>query len=267
MLQHIFNGQNIRVRATDNYLSANDMLKAVGKQPNRVSNWLQNKDTSEYLLVVSSVTGIPVTGLVDVLQGGKAEGQGTWMHPDVAIAFAQWCNKAFGYRVTLWVRELMTTGKVELKDSINPVTGEIKGLKEQYEELEKKLEEVERYWEAEQILRIKAQGKMRKAKNMLKENIADTEYYSSLVDNYKDYLRYNHGDLATTAKVVNWVAEFYRSYGGNCEKVEDMEEVSTGLLKRTLIVMKSVQDAGVLKEEHAKELRGIVREASRKGLL
>lgn len=42
--------------------------------------------------------------------------QGTWIHRRVAIHLAQWCNAKFAVRVSGWVEELLTTGRVILPE-------------------------------------------------------------------------------------------------------------------------------------------------------
>jgi hypothetical protein len=95
----------------DGYWNATAMCQANGK---RWNNYWQNDSTQEFLRELSSVAGIPVTGLVQVRQGGEPTSQGTWVHQQVAIHLAQWCSPKFAVRVTLWVEELLTNGRVEL---------------------------------------------------------------------------------------------------------------------------------------------------------
>jgi hypothetical protein len=49
--------------------------------------------------------GIPITELVQSIRGGTPELQGTWVHPQVAIALAQWLSPEFAVKVTKWERE------------------------------------------------------------------------------------------------------------------------------------------------------------------
>lgn len=43
--------------------------------------------------------------LLVVKQGSPEFGGGTWIHPDLAIQLAQWCNKLFAIQVSRWVRD------------------------------------------------------------------------------------------------------------------------------------------------------------------
>jgi hypothetical protein len=106
-----FNGQTIRIRKEDRYVSLTDMAKASGKE---FKHWNSNLSSKSYIATLSSVVGIPTTELVEVNQGGIPESQGTWGHPKVALRFAQWCSDEFAVQVDFWIDELVTTGKVEI---------------------------------------------------------------------------------------------------------------------------------------------------------
>lgn len=70
------------------------------------------KTTKEFLSALSSVTRISVTTLVQSIQGGTPELQGTWIHPQVAINLAQWLSPKFAVQVSKWVFDWMS-GKVD----------------------------------------------------------------------------------------------------------------------------------------------------------
>jgi hypothetical protein len=89
-------------RARDGYVNATAMCKAVGKKFN---DYTRTGPTREFLAELASVTGIPVTELIQTLMGGDPRTQGSWVHPDVAINLAQWCSPKFAVAVAQWVRE------------------------------------------------------------------------------------------------------------------------------------------------------------------
>lgn len=68
-------------------VNATEMAKPFNKRPN---DFLILKSTNELTNSLSAKTGIPVTDLVIVNQGGN--NQGTWMHEDLALVFAQWLS-------------------------------------------------------------------------------------------------------------------------------------------------------------------------------
>jgi hypothetical protein len=92
----------IHQRKPDGYFNATAMCQAVGKL---FADYRRTEPTQEFLRELSSVMGLPITGLIKVIQGGPPHLQGTWVHPDVAIHFAQWCSPKFAVAVTRWVRE------------------------------------------------------------------------------------------------------------------------------------------------------------------
>ena len=52
--------------------------------------------------------------LITVKKGSPSNGGGTWLHPDLALYLAQWCNKRFMIQVSRWVKEWMLTGQSPL---------------------------------------------------------------------------------------------------------------------------------------------------------
>lgn len=92
-------------RVKDGYVSATAMCKATDKL---FGHYNGLKTTQAFLQELSSVIGIPITGLVQIIQGGNPEFQGTWVHPQVAIHLAQWLSPRFAVQVTRWVFDWMS---------------------------------------------------------------------------------------------------------------------------------------------------------------
>jgi hypothetical protein len=135
ILAKSFNDRLIRIRQDDRYVSATDMAQACGKL---LADWKRLKSTSEYLEAFQSAMGIPIAELVEIHMGvevgGRPENQGTWLHPKVALRFAQWCSPHFAVQVDCWIDELLTTGKVQLESE------NIQGLQLSNDLLDKKIE-------------------------------------------------------------------------------------------------------------------------------
>ena len=89
-------------RITDGYVNATAMCAACGKKLNDYGRLLTTK---AFIDELSSVTGIPATGLVQKLQGGTPHLQGTWVHPQVAINLGQWLSPKFAVAVSQWIME------------------------------------------------------------------------------------------------------------------------------------------------------------------
>lgn len=94
-------------------INATEMAKPFGKL---AKDWLSNKSTKKFLSTLSAVRTIPLTGLVEIKQGGNGE-QGTWMHEDVALEFARWLSPEFAIWCNDRIKELLLNGKVELNQS------------------------------------------------------------------------------------------------------------------------------------------------------
>lgn len=103
-------------RLADQYVDATDICRQTGK---KLAHYLENKGAQEVMAVLAGDIGIPTSQLVQVRRGnakGDNSGvtQGTWLHPDLAIDFARWACPRFALQMARWVRELLTTGRVEL---------------------------------------------------------------------------------------------------------------------------------------------------------
>lgn len=72
------------------------------------NDFLSTKQTNELIDSLSAKTGIPATGLVTVNQGGN--NQGTWMHEDLALVFAQWLSPDFYLWCNDRIKELLQYG-------------------------------------------------------------------------------------------------------------------------------------------------------------
>jgi hypothetical protein len=135
---------SIVFKTDNNYVNATDLSRRYFEKTNKrrePGDWLRLKRTKETLNYVSSVTGIPVTGLVQVFQGGLAGTeimqQGTFIHPDLAIPFASWLSVEFEYKVTKVIQkyllEEMTLDTNEQIKTLQDLLGSIMAYVEGYE--------------------------------------------------------------------------------------------------------------------------------------
>jgi hypothetical protein len=109
-----YNGQLIQ-RRDDGFVNLTQMCQANGKQ---INDFFRLKSTKEYLTALESETGITVTQLYQVFQGGNGS-QGTWGHPLVALRLAQWISPKFAVWCDAHIFNLMATGQTSL--AINPI--------------------------------------------------------------------------------------------------------------------------------------------------
>lgn len=100
----------IQQRLSDGYINATSLCKASGKL---LGHYLENNTTQEFVKELSSVTLISVTELIQVIQGGTPDLQGTWVHPQVAINLGQWASPKFAVTITQLVMDWInrTTNK------------------------------------------------------------------------------------------------------------------------------------------------------------
>lgn len=92
--------------------SLNDLYKAAGgENRHRPSHWLKLQRTKLLVEELQSVAGIPATGTgersrnsgfapIEVIQGGDAQLQGTYVAKDLVYDYAMWISPAFQIKVT-----------------------------------------------------------------------------------------------------------------------------------------------------------------------
>lgn len=101
-----YNGSPITFNSGDSVMvNATEMAKYFNKRP---IDWLQNRQTEEYLNELSKVRKSTLADLVQVTRGG--DNPGTWMHEDVAMEFARWLSPAFAIWCNDRIKELLTKG-------------------------------------------------------------------------------------------------------------------------------------------------------------
>lgn len=98
------NGENVMVNATQ-------MAEKFGKTP---KDWLRTKQSKNLINSLSAVRHISPTDLISVSQGGT--NQGTWMHEDVALMFAQWLSPEFYIWCNDRIKELARDGVAVISD-------------------------------------------------------------------------------------------------------------------------------------------------------
>jgi len=95
-------GTAIQRRRADGYVNATAMAKAGGKH---LPHYMANASTKAYIAALAPVVGIPTTGIIHTIQGGRPEMQGTWIHPRLAVDLARWISPAFAVWMDGWFLE------------------------------------------------------------------------------------------------------------------------------------------------------------------
>jgi len=99
-----WNGTPISRRTTDGYVNATAMAKASGKQ---WSHYRETDRATTYMEALSRNTEIRVTELYVAKPG-----EGTWIHPRLAVDFARWISAEFAVWMDAWFLEELAGGRV-----------------------------------------------------------------------------------------------------------------------------------------------------------
>jgi KilA-N domain len=159
------NGITVEQRSADGFINGTAMCVAHAKE---IASWFRNQDTLDLFVAlaldldpkfnhenshgldVSKLSGSKYSkifvGLVVSRPGSPETGGGTWLHPDLAVQLAQWCNKSFALQVSRWVREWMISAynpiqleadadRVQMRDELKDkkrleFTGQVKAFLE-----------------------------------------------------------------------------------------------------------------------------------------
>lgn len=110
MVSRDISGVPVDQRQQDGYVNATQLCKAYREKTGERKdprNWLETNAANSSMEKLSTVTGIPVTALFEVKQGGKH--QGTWIHPRLAVRFAMWLSDEFSLQVEDWVHSWLNS--------------------------------------------------------------------------------------------------------------------------------------------------------------
>ncbi len=122
------NGVRVEQRTDNGFINGTAMCTAHSKD---ISDWLKTEDTWDLVIALADDIGLfpksrksgnsnytRVSGafpdLVRAKRGSPENGGGTWLHPDLAMQLAQWCNKRFAIQVSRWIREWLTAGQIPI---------------------------------------------------------------------------------------------------------------------------------------------------------
>jgi len=99
-----YQGNQFEQRDSDNYVNLTEMAKPFNRF---VKDWLKTESAKAYLDAVSAVGNILLSDLLVQTKGGIPNQQGSWAHPLVAIAFAQWLNPQFHVWCNLHIKHII----------------------------------------------------------------------------------------------------------------------------------------------------------------
>lgn len=139
-----YNGNNITFQLGngDVMVNATEMAKAFGKTP---KDYLRTQSAQELINALSVRLKCLTADLVKVVQGGDI--QGTWLHEDIALDFAQWLSVDFKLWCNDRIKELLKTGVTTISDedeaiynAMNILQKRLEASKQQVQMLENKVE-------------------------------------------------------------------------------------------------------------------------------
>lgn len=235
-LVSVFNYNNAPVTfRTDNgtlMVNATEMAKPFGK---RTNDFLSAKQTKELINSLSTVTGIPATGLISVSQGGSK--QGTWLHEDVALLFAQWLSPDFYLWCNARIKELLTVGMTAtqptLEQMINDpelVIGMATKLKELRKANDKLTNQIRTYKsESSRLVRLHQE----QYPKVLFSNAVETSKRSCLIAELAKILQQN-GIAIGQNRLFKWM----REHGYLCTNGEKHNQPSQKAMERGLFEIK-----------------------------
>lgn len=157
-----YEGQFISFEFSDGIkmINATEMAKPFKK---RVNNFLQNKQTKDYIELLKSRYWNSSNGekreVLRVIKGGQPELQGTWMDEKLALKFASWLSAPFELWIYDRIDELLKTGRTELPN-YRPATEIIKSIRLIADQLEYHDKEI---------------SEMREDIDIIKEHVSDLE--------------------------------------------------------------------------------------------
>lgn len=154
----------------DGYIYATKLCMIAGK---RLDNWFRNPETKALIEKLEKVLPHSEgTLLIETYKGNTSKyNQGTWVHPDLGIHLAQYCNPSFSLQVSKWIRELIITDDVKLGH-------------------EKSREEIQKHYES---IVQELKTKIESAENIIialqSENKYMVRQYARLSQKHQAYLR------------------------------------------------------------------------------
>jgi len=118
-----FRGLTLVFDATTSYVNATAMAKRYYEQSGTRKNpadWFRLKRTKETVRFLEGIHNLSEGALIDIRQGGVPDAQGTFIHPDLSIPFANWLSVEFEYCTTqITLRRMAESSQSRTTQSLN----------------------------------------------------------------------------------------------------------------------------------------------------
>ncbi len=95
----------------DGWFNATEIAERFGK---RIDHWLSNQETKDYILALIDNSNTRLYGdlskaeLAHFIKTKRGNNGGTWLHPDLSVAFARWLDMRFSIWCDRQIRLLLT---------------------------------------------------------------------------------------------------------------------------------------------------------------
>lgn len=99
-----YRGQTVRFNA-DGWINATEAAKRFGKVP---AEWLRLPDTVEYVAVLAEHLNMGESH--NLVRTARGRSGGTWLHPKLAVRFAQWLDMRFAVWCDMQIDALIRNG-------------------------------------------------------------------------------------------------------------------------------------------------------------
>lgn len=116
----IYQGYEIEQRQ-DGYVNGTAMCKA---NHVRVSNWLANRQTKDYISQLSQETGITANNLYVKVSDGFPAKIAYWLHPLLALNLGRWISPKFAIWCDRHIKVLIETGQTAIAEPSEPTPSE-----------------------------------------------------------------------------------------------------------------------------------------------
>jgi hypothetical protein len=165
-----WNGQQINQRDNDGMVNLTQMAQA---NDATVGHWIELDSTPKYLQEVASSIGIPIDEILITKVGSIKNGGGSWGHPLVAIAFAQWISPRFHVWCNRHIKTLMETGSTALQSKVDKLTALVAQQSEMFANLSTSIQVLEA-----KIAKIDTGGLTEDFIDLLQDTLRNTENFN-----------------------------------------------------------------------------------------
>ena len=107
---------NVIMLRKNGFINATKLCNSANK---KLIHWMENKNSKEMIVAFSKLLNMDRDQIITRVNGGKNTIiSGTYMHPDLIIQVASWCNNQFAFYVSKIVNDYLNTKACAEKDKL-----------------------------------------------------------------------------------------------------------------------------------------------------